>query len=144
MPAVSDQRILALLAPSLASVPPIFREPEDNGEHHAKYLAKVQQLRGRIYLDDGAIEPWQLTPDARHCVAADQTSWHVVALDGKTVTGCARLQLFSPAASFTDLGVAKSAQARCHIWGENLRRSVRAELDRAQTDCLGFVEAGGW
>ena len=117
MPAVSDQRILALLAPSLASIPPIFRQPEVDGEIHSKYLAKLQQLRGRIYLDDGAIEPWQLREDGRHCVASDEASWHVVALDGKTVTGCARLQVYSPAIPFSELGVAKSAQARCHTWG---------------------------
>jgi hypothetical protein len=144
MQSTSDQRILALLAPSLASVPPIFRYPEMGGEDHARHLVKLQQLRGQIYLEDGAIEPWQLRADGRHCVDADESSWHVIALSGKAITGCARLQVHSAAVNFSELGVAKAAQARCPAWGDKLRSAVKMELARAEREHLGFVEAGGW
>lgn len=144
MPAESNRRILALLAPGVAAVPPVFRQISVDGAAHLKYLAKSQQLRGRIYLEDGAIEPWQLSEDGRFRVAADDSSWHVITLSGNTVTGCARLQVFPPGVTFSELGVARSAQARCGIWGESLRASVKAELVRAQREGLGFAEAGGW
>jgi hypothetical protein len=33
-------------------------------------LAKLQQLRGRVYLEDRAVERWQLKEDGRHCLEA--------------------------------------------------------------------------
>lgn len=144
MHAVPEERTLALLAPSLDSVPLLFRRAELDTQRHATYLARLQQLRGRIYLDDGAIEPWQLREDGRHCVDTDADSWHVIALSGASVTGCARLQCHAGAPVYSRLGVARSAQARCPAWGEMLRAAVRAELARAEREHLGFVEAGGW
>jgi hypothetical protein len=54
-------------------------------------LAQAQNLRGRIYLEDEAIEPTDLTPDGRHYIGSDEESWHLLTMDSDgTVCGCAR------------------------------------------------------
>lgn len=137
-------RTFALLAPALACVPPAFTSPVLNHIEYAERLAKLQRLRGRLYLEDGAIEPWQLTEDGRHCLASDERSWHLLTMQAEQVMGCARLQVYAPTIAFSELGVAQSAQAQCAVWGSALRQSVTAELHRAQSEHLRFVEAGGW
>jgi|SRR5581483_11533964 len=137
-------RSLVLLAPALASVPRSFTAAESNRDAHTELLAKLQRLRGRLYLEDGAIESWQLTADGRHNAANDERSWHLLALEEEEVTGCARLQVYPPNVTFAELGVARSAQAQCPVWGLALRQSVTAKLDCAQTEGLNFIEAGGW
>jgi hypothetical protein len=137
-------RFFVLLAPALASVPPVFTRPELNPEEYTTSLAKLQRLRGRIYLEDNAIESWQLTEDGRHWLAADESSWHLLTMEEGQVLGCARLQVYAPTIAFSQLGVAQSSQSQCAAWGSSLRGSVNAELHRAQTEQLRFIEAGGW
>jgi hypothetical protein len=136
-------RTLALLAPALASVPPVFERVDSDGRKFGEMLEKLQRLRGSIYLADGAIEPWQLT-DGRHCTSADDKSWHFLSMEGDQVVGCARLQEYAPTVAFSDLVVAQSTEAQCPEWGLLLRRSVTAELRRADVENLRFIEAGGW
>jgi hypothetical protein len=115
-----------------------------DGKAHDDLLAKLQRLRGDIYLDDGAIESWQLTEDGRHCVGRDEKSWHFLSMRDDQVIGCARLQVYEPTVLFSELAVAQAAQARCPVWGSAFRLSVTSELRRAQFEQLKFVEAGGW
>jgi hypothetical protein len=140
---IRPSRNLALLAPTTASVPPVFKRVALDGRHFGGLLEKLQRLRGSLYLADGAIEPWQLT-DGRHCIGADEKSWHFLSMEGEQVVGCARLQEYSPTVSFTDLAVAQSTEAQCPDWVLLLRRSVTAELQRAHLEQLRFIEAGGW
>ena len=51
-------------------MPTAFHQTDDDGEHYSKMLAKLQQLRGRVYLEDRAVERWQLKEDGRHCLEA--------------------------------------------------------------------------
>jgi len=134
----------SLLAPAVASVPSCFAAAESNPETYRKLLAKLQRLRGRIYLEDGAIESWQLMADGRHRAASDERSWHLLAMEKEEVTGCARIQVYPPDVTFAELAVARSAQARSPVWGPALQRSVTAKLDCAQAGQLKFIEAGGW
>ncbi|WP_321477965.1 hypothetical protein [uncultured Paludibaculum sp.] len=97
-----------------------------------------------MYLEDGAIEAWQLTGDGRHCVDSDEESWHFLSVEGDKVLGCARLRVFEPTIAFSALAVAQSAQAQCSEWGSALRLSIAAELQRAQAENILFIEAGGW
>jgi hypothetical protein len=113
-------------------------------EEHADQVAKVQQMRGRIYLEDGAIEPWQLTGDGRFRLHEDENRWHLLTVKEQQLRGCASLKVYIPPTAFSDLGVSQSAQARCSQWGSALRKSVSLDLQLAQTELLRYVEAGGW
>ncbi|MEO7145111.1 MAG: hypothetical protein ABI165_16560, partial [Bryobacteraceae bacterium] len=104
----------------------------------------MQALRGRLYLKDGAIEPWQLT-DGRHRAAIDRGSWHLLVLDrDERVCGCARYREYSNDTVFSQLSVSSSTLARCKEWGGRLKAAVDSELAVAQTLELPFVELGGW
>ncbi|MBN9662648.1 MAG: hypothetical protein J0H49_30900 [Acidobacteria bacterium] len=111
---------------------------------HAGLLAKLQRLRGNLYLEDGAIEAWQLTGDGRHCVDSDEGSWHFLSVEDDQVLGCARLRVFDPGIPFSALAVAQSAQALNPMWGPALRLAIARELQRAQAERMRFIEAGGW
>jgi hypothetical protein len=113
-------------------------------EEHSEHLANLQRLRGRIYLDDGAIEHWQLSEDGRHCLDTDDKSWHLLTIEDEQVLACARLQVYPSTTVFSELSVARSSQAHCPVWGSVLQQSVIAELCRAQNENLSFIEAGGW
>jgi len=52
-------------------------------------LARLQRLRGSVYLEDGAITEADLTPDGRHLSPVDERAWHVLAVEaGGQVRGC--------------------------------------------------------
>ena len=57
---------LLLLAPPQSSVPSSFSEYAVDSRKHEAYLRQMQQLRGRVYLDDGALRREHLTADGRH------------------------------------------------------------------------------
>jgi hypothetical protein len=137
-------RTFAVLAPATAYVPPAFRVVESDEREYFERLGKLQRLRGSLYLEDGAIEPWQLSEDGRHALDSDLESWHLLSVQDGEVMGCARLQVYSPSVPFDSLAVADSALADSPDWGEALRLSVTAELLRAQVEHLFFIEAGGW
>ncbi len=140
----SEDRIFVLLAPALAYVPPAFTRRDLQPEEHAGRLADVQQMRGRIYMDDGAIEPWQLTADGRYRLHEDESRWHLLTVKERQLRGCASLKVYIPPTAFSDLGVSQSAQARCSQWGSALRKSVSLDLLLAESELLRYVEAGGW
>lgn len=137
-------RTIVLLAPECVAVPASFERVALDSAGHAGLLAKLQRLRGNLYLEDGAIEAWQLTGDGRHCVDSDEGSWHFLSVEDDKVLGCARLRVLDPSVPFSELAVAQSAQAQSPIWGPALRLSITGELRRAQTERMMFIEAGGW
>lgn len=139
-----QDRIFVLLAPALSYVPPVFTRRDLDPEEHASRLAKVQQLRGRIYFDDGAIEAWQLTEDGRYRLQQDENRWHLLTMNEQQVRGCASLKVYVPPTAFSDLGVAQSAQAQSPVWGSVLQQLVNVDLHQAEIELLRFVEAGGW
>lgn len=140
----SAARIFVVLAPAMTPVPATFEHCfVDDAEYSAR-LARLQRLRGRIYLEDGAIEQWQLTEDGRHCLDSDRRSWHLLSVEREQVKGCARVQVYAPTVSFSDLTVARSAQARCAVWGPVLEKAVTAQLHAATAQQLNFAEPGGW
>jgi hypothetical protein len=136
---------LMLLAPSVECVPDAFRRVDANPKHHARTLAGLQRLRGRVYLQDGAIEASQLTTDGRHRVDADDRSWHLVSVqpDGR-VTGCARYRPHDERVRPEDLAVWRSPLARHRLWRTALRMAVEGEIERARQRDLAYVEVGGW
>jgi len=67
-------RKLLLLAPAGACIPESLNRDQVscNARRHEDYLDEVQRLRGRIYLEDGAIHESELA-GGRHVVESDCT-----------------------------------------------------------------------
>src|SRR5581483_3165595 len=142
---LSGQRRIVLLAPSISAAPQSFADAIVTSSDHAYLLAQMQRLRGRIYLEDGAISVEQLTTDGRHVQAADDDSWHLLAVapDG-VVHGCARYRGYREPVAFSSLGVSRSAMAICDKWGIKLRHAIESDVAEARQRGITYVEVGGW
>jgi hypothetical protein len=138
------RRQFALLAPCDSSVSP-FRDVSVDVGRHRKLLAEAQRLRGKAYLDLGALDRTQLLEDGRHLHAADDASWHLLTLDGSGhVVACLRYLAHPSDVSFSKLTVSHSALAKSEIWGQKLRTAVEEELRQARVRRCSYVEMGGW
>lgn len=139
-----SNRELVLLAPSGCPVPRIFNHLQVDPYRHRSLLAEMQTVRAKVYLEDGAITPAQLT-GRRHQQESDAGSWHLLVLDSdRRVCGCARFLEYPKDAEFSKLGVAKSALAHCAQWGSRLVSAVEAERALVRRLGLSYVELGGW
>ena len=108
-------------------------------------MGRMQQFRGSVYLQDGAIGRSQLSRDGRHRVAIDPHSWHLLALDGTgNICGCVRYYSHESGTRFQELWVRHSALATSKTWGGAFRRAVEAELQQARRRNVSYVEVGGW
>jgi hypothetical protein len=142
---ISAKNRLILLAPELSRIPRTFMDVDLNYHRHNALLAEMQRLRGRLYLRDGAIEPWELSPDDRHQTPADQDSWHLLALspDGQ-ICGCARYREHGPSDPISELSLAASPLASSDKWEQILFSAIASEIDLARSRDHAFVEVGGW
>ncbi|HVX65183.1 MAG TPA: hypothetical protein VHA11_01200 [Bryobacteraceae bacterium] len=105
----------------------------------------MQIVRGRTYLEDGAIEPWQLSPSGRHLQAVDDYSWHLLALDERArVFGCVRYLEHRNPTSFDALTLRTAALALSDKWGSRVRAAVESEMEKARRREQPYVEVGGW
>lgn len=137
-------RKFVLLAPGrLYST--LFSDVSVDPGWHRRLLISVQKLRGRVYLQDGAIEPWQLSVDGRHAQAADYKSWHLLTMDeNEDVLACTRYLPHHHNVSFAELTVSHSALGQSEMWGQTLRAAVESELRIAKQRRCAYVEMGGW
>jgi len=136
---------LILLAPDNARIPATFRNVAVDPLRHQEILADMQKMRGRIYLEDGAIARWQLERDDRHCSPADNESWHLLTLDDHgCVSGCVRYREHRNTTLFHGLGLRECALASCAQWGTKLEAAVESDLATARQLAISFVEVGGW
>ena len=108
-------------------------------------LEEAQRLRGRVYLEDGAVNVGEVSHDGRLIHEHDEHSWQLVVMnDSGRVAGCARYVPHQNGVSFSELGVAQSALARSGSWGTRLRRAVEGERAKARSRGMAFAEVGGW
>lgn len=136
---------MGLLAPPRSMVPWNFRRVERDQEWHQRMLTRVQRMRGKVYLDEGAIRRSQLTPDGRHRVAVDGDAWHVLALDdGMRIYGCSRYMAHPNSTPFSGLGVSNCPLGKSTEWGARFRDAVESEMDLAHQRGIDYVEVGGW
>lgn len=139
-----SNRKLILLTPEASSNVEYFENVDVVPSRHDDLLAQMQEMRGRVYLAEGAIQEWQLR-DGRHQLDADAVSWHVLILDEtQRVCGCVRYREYRRPVRFCDLGVYQSALARTDGWGLHLKRAVETEVQLAARLGSAFVELGGW
>lgn len=73
---------LCLLAPDPELIPRNFANVLEDTHLHTTLLDSVQQLRGKVYVADGAIPTASLDEQGRHYVASDRDCWHAVMRDG--------------------------------------------------------------
>jgi hypothetical protein len=134
-----------MLAPSAAVVPSQFRQAEEDHLWHRRMLAHVQRMRGKVYLDDGAILESQLTIDGRHGHEADRASWHMLAVDDRmNVYGCSRYLEHRNSVKYSRLGVCGNPLATSGTWGARFRDAVETDLELARARGIAYVEVGGW
>ncbi|MCU1257890.1 MAG: hypothetical protein JWO80_775 [Bryobacterales bacterium] len=135
---------LVLLAPAGAARKESFENVWRSNAIYSKLLADMQRLRGRVYLQDGAIEDSALTPDGRHQSECDESSWHLLTLDAAgRVLGCMRY--FRPNLTrFDTLNLRRAALAKSRTWCPELYASIRAELAAARRARFSYIEVGGW
>ena len=133
-----------ILSPSPYPAKGIFRNLcNDDGLRHG-FMAAMQRFRGRIYAEDGAIRPADLTSDGRHITPVDEKSWHVLSVDDSgEVCACLRYLEESKATRFDDLWVRHAAAVQS-TKGSSFRKAVEQEMLRARELGLGFGEVGGW
>lgn len=116
-----------------------------NPAAHTAYLGSLQRLRAKVYLEDGAIQPWQIDSEGRHHSDIDRQSWHLLLVDESEVcVGCARYLVHPYNIQFDDLQVRTSALSLCPEWGSKMRAAIEKELTRARRHELSFAELGGW
>jgi hypothetical protein len=133
-----------LLAPQTAETPASFGRTSFDQRRYNNLLHGMQRLRGRIYVEDGALQPSQLTPDGRHVLSSDMNSWHLLLCQDTEVRGCMRYSLYSDGVPFHKLNAAESAAAKCPERGHRVRAAIEREIRRASKLGIGFGEAGGW
>jgi hypothetical protein len=136
---------LMILPPVGGQVPGAFAKVERDDHRYSRLLAGMQRLRGRAYLEDGAISPEDLTADGRHEVSADRNCWHAIFVDrDENVTACLRYMDERDRPGFRSLWVSHAALAQCPRRGWKLRQAVEYGRQRALQLCLGFGSVGGW
>src|ERR1700683_721731 len=87
----TSNRRFVLLAPAGVAPRGAFRHVEGDPGWRQELMADMQRLRGRIYVQDGAITPDELTSDGRHEQPIDEESWHLLVLSvSGRVLGCTR------------------------------------------------------
>ena len=120
-----------LLAPSDSNVL-AFGDVEVDPYRYQKLLAESQRLRGKAYLDMGALDPSQLSDDGRLVHAVDDRSWHLMTLnEAGHVIACLRYLVHPSSVPFSTLTIAHCALAQSTTWGQKFRVAVEAELRRA-------------
>ena len=139
------QTELVVLPPCGTPAPSVFHNLQFNSGLHDSALSKMQRFRGRMYLQDGAIQPAELTSDGRHVSSVDAQSWHVLSLDGDgKVVACLRYLEERHAKGFDDLWVRHAPVAACPVLGPRFRSAIETEMKRAKQMRIGFGEVGGW
>jgi hypothetical protein len=133
-----------LLAPSQSAASQ-FDQASVDPSRHRRFLAEAQRLRGRIYIQDAAIQPSDLLADHRHIQAVDDQAWHLLTVDeNEAVVACIRYLAHESSVRFSELSVAGSGIARSAELGTRVREAVETELDCARRREVWYVELGGW
>ena len=141
----SDQGHTVVLAPADAWLPNSFTRIVRNPGRHESVLNGVQRLRGRVYLEDGAISRSELTPDGRFVQPIDDFAWHLVRLNASgDVCGCARYMNNRADLRFCETGLSRTPLSRSVEWAGHLRAAVESEIALANRLRVDYVEVGGW
>jgi hypothetical protein len=141
----TQNRRFVLLSPVTVPLGGAFQQAEPDDDWRDRLLLEMQRLRGRVYLEDGAVSEDDLTIDGRHFDAADDRAWHLLILTPEDrVVGCLRYMLYPASTPFNRLRVSSAALARTEQWSTFLRCAVEKEIETARQSRFSYVEIGGW
>ena len=141
----SRGRSMVLVAPAGACLEPFSGSVTHSDRVHAQLIAGMQRLRGGIYLDDGAIQPSQLTRSGRHFSASDYESWHLLTVNSEgEILGCIRFLRHPNTVCCDQLGVIEAPLAHSGDWAARFFSSINSELEAARRFNFSYVEIGGW
>ena len=133
-----------LLAPGHDTAPQFNHALVDPSRYH-RLLGEAQKLRGRVYLQDGAIRLSDLSAGDRHIQVADDQAWHLLTINQKEeVVACIRYFAHPPSVKSSDLAIAGSGIALVPVLGAQIRAAIETELDFARRRGIWYVELGGW
>jgi hypothetical protein len=141
--ASGNSRSLIFLAPAGTRLRRTSFKAQRDGSRHESLKAEMQRLRGRVYLQDGAITPAELSGD-RHILPVDDACWHLLVCENGEVLGCTRFLQHRSGTRFDDLRISESALASSDLWGGRLRAAVEQDLRDAADTGFSYVEVGGW
>ena len=112
---------------------------------YARHFSSMQRLRGRVYLKDGAIQPWELDESGCFQMQGDEQSWHFLLIDdNEEAIGCARYLVHPDSVGYDQLRLRHAAIANDPSWCEKVRKAVEADVQYARKEGLSYVEVGGW
>jgi hypothetical protein len=111
-----------------------------------RWLDAIQQLRGRVYVADGAIPPEVLDAEGRHHDEFDELCWHLllVGMDSKKVYGGVRHVFHPNGAQPEDLRLYEVVRRMPTALAGAYRRSLSVLMRKASDTGTGFCETGGW
>jgi hypothetical protein len=136
-----SKRKLIVLVPSADGLGTL--RTEVNPERHAHFLAQLQLLRRKVYVDGGFLNSHDL--QRGNWAPLDPQSWHLLSVgDGGQVCGCLRLRPHRTGACYSDLTVSRSPISSSRQWGGRIMQAVNHELWRACRRGFRFFEVGGW
>lgn len=139
-----DSRIV-LVAPSEESVSGFFDNVQVDTESYDSIVGDIQRFRGRIYLQDGAVQQKQLTADGRHETPEDSKAWHMLLMNQEQkISACALYHEHKNTIEPDDLRVRHCPLATHSDWAPTLWKAVTGEIARARREQLEFAELGGW
>lgn len=116
-----------------------------DGHRYRTLLSGMQALRGRTYLEDGAISLADVDAAGRFRLDDDESCWHILLTERvHEVIGCVRMRIFCETAAFEDMRVRHAALAANAVHGPRLRTAVEADLSLARREGLRYAEIGGW
>lgn len=139
----SHGKRLVLLAPT-AEVPTFFKNVVTDAVRHEELIQETQALRGKIYLEEGAVRRDQLSAQGLHRTPEDDRSWHLLMVDDhQRVTACAWYLQHHRTVEPEHLRVRNTPLAT-NQWRDILWKGVSAEITRARREFLRYVEVGGW
>lgn len=141
----SVERRLVLLAPPGTAVPDHFDRVDFDLDRHSGLLRAVQQFRGTVYLNDGAITGEQLSADGSHETPEDARSWHLLMVNARDqIVASAWYLDHHNHVHFERLRVRHSPLAKAADWRERLWHAVNGEISTARAYGLRYAEVGGW
>ena len=142
--ATVEQRLILLAPPGVVPTH-VFPQSVVEPRIHRQLVRDMQQLRGAVYLGDGAVQRHQLAPDGSHQTPEDARSWHLLFVKpGDQVSACAWYLPHDPAAGFNELRMQSCALAHAEGWRHKVRAAVEGEIDSARRQGIRFSEVGGW
>ena len=142
--ATLDRRVV-LVAPTEAPAPIAFENVTVDPVECRRLLREMQQLRGKVYLEDGALQPDHLTEEGLHQTPEDLASWHLLFLNAaRKVTACIWYMPHSDHASFDRLRVKQCPLAQSPRWRHKVAAAVGSEIELARREDLTLAEVGGW